>query len=76
MKNRIELLAPAGYGNAQGRRSGRGECRIYLAGTRFGARQSAENFTQETLRKPSLIAIYGVVRVYAANEYLDSKLEK
>lgn len=49
MKNKIELLAPAGSFDALRAAVEAGANAVYLAGESFGARAYAENFTRETL---------------------------
>ena len=49
MKNKIELLAPAGSFDALKAAVEAGANAVYLAGESFGARAYAENFTRETL---------------------------
>lgn len=67
MKNRkIELLAPAGSMETLKAAVQAGADAVYLAGTRFGARQSAENFTHETLKEAIEYCHIRGVKVYGA----------
>lgn len=67
MKNRkIELLAPAGSMETLKAAVQAGADAVYLAGTRFGARQSADNFTPETLQEAITYCHIRGVKVYGA----------
>lgn len=66
MKTNIELLAPAGSMETLKAAVQAGADAVYLAGTRFGARQSAENFTHETLKEAIEYCHIRGVKVYAA----------
>ncbi len=66
MKTKIELLAPAGSMETLKAAVQAGADAVYLAGTRFGARQSAENFTQETLKEAVDYCHIRGVKAYAA----------
>ena len=64
--NRIELLAPAGSMETLKAAVQAGADAVYLAGIRFGARQSAENFTSETMKEAIAYCHIRGVKVYAA----------
>ncbi len=67
MKNRkIELLAPAGSMETLKAAVQAGADAVYLAGVKFGARQSAENFTHETLKEAIDYCHIRGVKVYGA----------
>lgn len=57
----IELLAPAGSGTALSAAVQSGADAVYLGGDKFGARQSAENFSVEEMQKwVQYCHLYGV----------------
>lgn len=66
MKTKIELLAPAGSMETMKAAVQAGADAVYLAGARFGARQSAENFTHEALKEAIDYCHIRGVKVYAA----------
>lgn len=67
MRNRnIELLAPAGSMETLKAAVQAGADAVYLAGTKFGARQSADNFTHETLKEAIRYCHIRGVKVYGA----------
>ncbi len=67
MKNKkIELLAPAGSMETLKAAVQAGADAVYLAGTKFGARQSADNFTHETLKEAIRYCHIRGVKVYGA----------
>lgn len=63
---KVELLAPAGSMETLKAAVQAGADAVYLAGTRFGARQSAENFTTETLKEAIDLCHIRGVKVYGA----------
>ena len=64
MSRKIELLAPAGSEKALKAAVQAGADAVYLGGSRFNARQSADNFTIEEMKKTvDYCHLYGV-RVY------------
>lgn len=76
MRNRkIELLAPAGSMETLKAAVQAGADAVYLAGTRFGARQSAENFTHETLQEAIDYCHVRGVKVYGAVNTLIKTVE-
>lgn len=62
----IELLAPAGSMETLKAAVQAGADAVYLAGPRFGARSSAENFTHETLKEAIDYCHIRGVKVYGA----------
>lgn len=70
----IELLAPAGNENALIAAVQSGADAVYLGGSRFNARQSAENFTAEQMKKwISYCHLYGVKVYVAVNTLIKEK---
>lgn len=66
MKNKIELLAPAGNYECFLAAVNAGADAVYLAGPRFGARAFADNFTQEQIIEAISYAHLFSVKVYLA----------
>ncbi len=64
MKNRIELLAPAGSRDALHAAVENGADAVYLGGKMFNARQQADNFDMESLREELRYAHARGVSVY------------
>lgn len=78
---RTELLAPAGSFEALRAAVQAGADAVYLAGTRFGARQSAENFDAETLKEAidychiRGVKVYGAVNTLIKTGEMEAALE-
>lgn len=70
----MELLAPAGSSNALRAAVQSGADAVYLAGQSFGARQSAENFSIEEMKKwADYCHLYGVDVHVAVNTLVKEK---
>ncbi len=70
----IELLAPAGNENALIAAVQSGADAVYLGGSEFNARQSAENFTAEQMKKwIDYCHLYGVKVYVAVNTLIKEK---
>lgn len=83
MKNRkIELLAPAGSMETLKAAVQAGADAVYLAGPKFGARQSAENFTHETLKEAidychiRGVKVYGAINTLIKTQEMQSALDE
>ncbi|HCS76075.1 MAG TPA: hypothetical protein DIW17_19660 [Clostridiales bacterium] len=64
MKNKPELLAPAGSWEAMVAAIQNGADAVYMGGAKFNARRQASNFDNEALRKAVEYAHLYEVRVY------------
>ncbi len=64
MKNKFELLAPAGSLTALKAAVQAGANAIYLAGSMFGARASAQNFTDDEIDDAVMYCHIRNVKVY------------
>ena len=63
-KQTIELLAPAGSGEAVEAAVNAGADAVYMGGKAFGARQYASNFDREEMQKAVYYAHMNRVRLY------------
>ena len=77
MKEKIELMAPAGSYQALEAAVNAGADAVYLGGSRFGARQYADNFDSQELKKAVQFTHLRGVRLYVTVNTLvaDSEME-